>query len=127
MIIGAAPDGRKELLGFHVEFRESAQIWREFLIDIRSCELAIAPEVAVGNDALGFWKAVDEVIPQHPPPAVWFHKISNVLNKLPKSMAPAVTFELQDIHHAETNEAAQPPAVVSFDAVKTDPQGQAMA
>ena len=107
VIIGATPEGRKELLGFHVGVRESAQSWRELLIDIKARGLAMAPEVAVGDGALGFWKAVDEVFPGTRHQRCWFHKISNVLNKFPKSMAPAVTSDLQDIHHAETKAAAR--------------------
>ena len=106
VIIGATPEGRKELLGFHVGIRESAQSWRELLIDIKARGLAIAPEVAVGDGALGFWKAIDEVFPGTRHQRCWFHKISNVLNKFPKSMAPAVTSDLQDIHHAETKVVA---------------------
>ena len=105
-IIGATPEGRKELLGFHVGVRESAQSWRELLIDIKARGLTIAPEVAVADGALGFWKAVDEVFPGTQHQRCWFHKTSNVLNKLPKSMAPAVTSDLQNIHHAETKAAA---------------------
>jgi transposase-like protein len=60
VIVGATPEGSKELLGFHVGVRESAQSWRELLIDIKARGLAMAPEVAVGDGALGFWKAVDE-------------------------------------------------------------------
>jgi len=107
VIIGATPEGRKELLGFHVGVRESVQSWRELLIDIKARGLAMAPEVAVGDGALGFWKAVDEVFPGTRHQRCWFHKISNVLNKFPKSMAPAVTSDLQDIHHAETKAAAR--------------------
>lgn len=105
-IIGATPEGRKELLGFHVGVRESAQSWRELLIDIKARGLTIAPEVAVADGALGFWKAVDEVFPGTQHQRCWFHKTSNVLSKLPKSMAPAVTSDLQNIHHAETKAAA---------------------
>ena len=107
VIIGATPEGRKELLGFHVGVRESAQSWRELLIDLKARGLAAAPEAAVGDGALGFWKAVDEVFPGTRHQRCWFHKISNVLNKFPKSMAPAVTSDLQDIHHAETKAAAR--------------------
>ena len=106
VIIGATPEARKELLGFHVGIRESAQSWRELLIDIKARGLAIAPEVAVGDGALGFWKAIDEVFPGTRHQRCWFHKISNVLNKFPKSMAPAVTSDLHDIHHAETKVVA---------------------
>ena len=107
VIIGATPEGRKELLGFHVGIRESAQSWRELLVGIKARGLAMAPEVAVGDGALGFWKAVDEVFPGTRHQRCWFHKSSNVLNKFPKSMAPAVTSDLQDIHHAETKAAAR--------------------
>ena len=68
--------------------------------------MAIAPEVTVGDGALGIWKAIDEVFPGTRHQRCWFHKFSNVLNKFPKSMAPAVTSDLQDIHHAETKAAA---------------------
>ena len=106
VIIGATPEGKKELLGFHVGIRESAQSWRELLVGIKAHGLTIAPEVAVGDGALGFWKAVDEVFPGTRHQRCWFHKSSNVLNKFPKSMAPTVTSDLQDMHHAGTKAAA---------------------
>ena len=102
VIIGATPEGKKELVGFQVGIRESAQSWRELLIDIKARGLAMAPEVAVGDGAMGFWKAMDEVFPGTGHQRCWFHKISNVLNKFPKSMAPAVKSDLQNIHHAQT-------------------------
>ena len=102
VIIGATPEGKKELVGFQVGIRESAQSWRELLIDIKARGLAMAPEVAVGDGAMGFWKAMDEVFPGTRHQRCWFHKISNVLNKFPKSMAPAVKSDLQNIHHGET-------------------------
>ena len=102
VIIGATPEGRKELLGFQVGVRESAQSWRELLVDIKARGLTMAPEVAVGDGAMGFWKALDESFPGTRHQRCWFHKISNVLNKFPKSMAPAVKSDLQNIHHAET-------------------------
>ena len=73
VIIGATPEGKKELLGFQVGVRESAQSWRELLIDIKARGLATAPEVAVGDGALGFWKAVDEVFPGTRHQRCWFH------------------------------------------------------
>jgi transposase-like protein len=102
VIIGATPEGKKELLGFQVGIRESAQSWRELLVDIKARGLAMAPEIAVGDGAMGFWKALDEVFPSTRHQRCWFHKISNVLNKFPKSMAPAVKSDLKNIHHAET-------------------------
>jgi len=63
VLIGATPEGKKELVGFQIGVRESAQSWRELLIDIKRRGLAIAPDLAVGAGALGFWKAIDEVFP----------------------------------------------------------------
>ena len=63
VLIGATPEGKKELLGFQVGVRESAQSWRELLVDLKTRGLAIAPELATGDGALGFWKALDEVSP----------------------------------------------------------------
>jgi transposase-like protein len=102
VIIGATPEGKKELLGFQVGIRESTQSWRELLVDIKARGLAMAPEIAVGDGAMGFWKALDEVFPGTRHQRCWVHKISNVLNKFPKSMAPAVKSDLQNIHHAPT-------------------------
>jgi len=102
VIIGATPEGRKELVGFQVGLRESAQSWRELLVDIKARGLAMAPEIAVGDGALGFWKALDEIFPGTRHQRCWVHKIANLLNKFPKSMAPAVKSDLQNIHHAPT-------------------------
>jgi putative transposase len=63
VLIGATPEGKKELVGFQVGVRESAQSWRELLVDIKRRGLAIAPDLAIGDGALGFWKAIDEVFP----------------------------------------------------------------
>ena len=61
VLIGATPEGKKELVGFQTGVRESAQSWRELLIDIKQRGLAIGPDLAVGDGALGFWKAIEEV------------------------------------------------------------------
>jgi putative transposase len=106
VIIGATPEGKKELLGFHVGARESTQSWRELLVDLKARGLTIPPELAVGDGALGFWKALDEVFPTTRHQRCWFHKISNILNKFPKSMGPTIKSDLQEIHHAETKAAA---------------------
>jgi putative transposase len=86
VMIGATPEGKKELLGFQVGVRESAQSWHELLIDLKARGLRIAPELADG--ALGFWKALDEVFPGTPHQRCWFHKTGNVLNKVAKSIQP---------------------------------------
>ena len=107
VIVGATPEGKKELLGFHVGLRESAQSWRELLVDLKARGLAVAPEIAVGDGALGFWKALDEVFPGTRHQRCWVHKVANVLNKIPKSMAPAVKSDLRVIWQAETRTAAK--------------------
>lgn len=63
VIIGATPEGKTELLGLVAGMRESAQSWKELLVDLKARGLSIAPEVAVGDGALGFWKALDEAFP----------------------------------------------------------------
>ncbi|ULB11303.1 IS256 family transposase [Cereibacter azotoformans] len=106
VILGATPEGKKELVGFQVGVRESAQSWRELLVDIKARGLGIPPELAVGDGALGFWKALEEVFPGTRHQRCWFHKIANVLNAFPKSMQPAVTSDLREVHHADTRTAA---------------------
>ena len=69
--------------------RESAQSWRELLVDLKARGLAIAPELATGDGALGFWKALEEVFPTTRHQRCWVHKTANVLDKLPKSVQPA--------------------------------------
>ncbi len=107
VVIGATPEGKKELLGFQVGVRESAQSWRELLVDLRQRGLAAAPQIAVGDGAMGFWKALDEVFPGTRHQRCWVHKTANVLNKFPKSMAPAVKSDLRNIWQAETRAAAE--------------------
>ena len=111
VVLGATPEGRKELLGFQVGVRESAQSWRELLVDLKARGLAVPPKLAVGDGALGFWKALDEVFPgtrhQRSNACVRrVHKAANVLNHFPRSMQPGVTADLREISHAETRTAA---------------------
>jgi putative transposase len=100
VLIGATPEGRKELLGFQVGMRESAQSWRELLVDLKARGLAIAPELATGDGALGFWKALDEVSPTTRHQRCTVHKTANVLDKLPKSVQPAAKSDLREIWKA---------------------------
>lgn len=107
VVLGATPEGRKELVGFQVGVRESAQSWRELLVDIKARGLSVPPEIAVGDGAMGFWKALDEVFPGTRHQRCWVHKTANVLNKFPKSMQPAVKVDLREIWQAETRGAAE--------------------
>jgi len=107
VILGATPEGKKELVGFQVGMRESAQSWRELLVDIKARGLKVPPEIAVGDGGMGFWKALDEVFPGTHHQRCWVHKTANVLNKFPKSMQPAVKADLREIWQAETRAAAE--------------------
>jgi putative transposase len=80
--------------------RESAQSWRELLVELKARGLAIAPELATGDGALGFWKALDEVSPTTRHQRCTVHKTANVLDKLPKSVQPAAKSDLREIWKA---------------------------
>ena len=112
IIIGATPEGRKELVGLTDGVRESAQSWRELLLDLKRHGLSIGPELAVADGALGFWQALEEVWPQTRGQRCWVHKIANVLNKLPKSQQSKAKRALQEIWMAETKKHA----LAAFDA-----------
>jgi putative transposase len=106
VIIGATPEGKKELVGFSDGMRESAQSWRDLLLDLKRRGLAAAPELAVADGALGFWKALGEVWPATREQRCWVHKTANVLNKLPKSLHSKAKRALQEIWMAETKKDA---------------------
>jgi transposase-like protein len=107
VIIGADESGRKELLALADGYRESAQSWREVLLDLKRRGLIAAPELAIGDGALGFWKALREVYGQTREQHCWVHKTANVLNKLPKSIQPRAKQHLHEIWMAETKAAAE--------------------
>jgi transposase-like protein len=113
VLIGATPEGKKELLGFQVGMRESAQSWRELLVDLKARGLIIAPEVATGDGALGFWKALDEVSPTTRHQRCTVHKTANVLDKLPKSVQPAAKADLREIWNAPDRTTAET-AIATF-------------
>ncbi len=107
VLIGATPEGRKELLGFQVGVRESAQSWRELLVDLKARGLVIAPKLATGDGALGFWKALDEVSPTTRHQRCTVHKTANVLDKLPKSVQPAAKSNLREVWAAPDRATAE--------------------
>jgi transposase-like protein len=113
VLIGATPEGKKELLGFQVGMRESAQSWRELLVDLKARGLTIAPELATGDGALGFWKALEEVSPTTRHQRCTVHKTANVLDKLPKSVQPAAKADLREIWQAPDRMTAEA-AVATF-------------
>ena len=107
VLIGATPEGKKELVGFQTGVRESAQSWRELLIDIKQRGLEIAPDLAVGDGALGFWKAIEEVFPSTRHQRCWVHKTANVLNKVARSVQVNMKTDLREIYGAPTRAAAE--------------------
>jgi len=106
VVIGATPEGKKDLIGFQVGVRESAQSWRELLVDLKARGLAAAPEIAVGDGALGFWKALDEIFPATRHQRCWVHKSANVLNKVPKSVQQNIKADLREVRDAPDRERA---------------------
>ena len=113
VLIGATPEGKKELLGFQVGVRESAQSWHELLVDLKARGLLIAPELATGDGALGFWKALDAVSPTTRHQRCTIHKTANILNKMPKSVQPAVKADLREVWNAPDRATAEA-AVATF-------------
>lgn len=106
VIMGSDSSGRKEIVGLVDGYRESEASWTELLQQLGQQGLSAAPELAVGDGALGFWKALAKYWPGTKQQRCWVHKTANVLNKLPKSMQPKVKEALQDIWMAETKSQA---------------------
>ena len=113
VLIGATPEGKKELVGFQVGVRESTQSWRELLVDLKARGLVIAPELATGDGALGFWKALDAVSPTTRHQRCTVHKTANILNKMPKSVQPAVKADLREVWMAPDRATAEA-AIATF-------------
>src|SRR4030081_1644098 len=113
VLIGATPEGKKELIGFQTGMRESVQSWKELLVDLKARGLAVAPEVAVGDGALGFWKALDEAFPSTRHQRCWLHKTLNVLDKFPKSVQPNAHKDLHEIWLAPDQATAET-AIAAF-------------
>src|SRR3712207_5904527 len=113
VLIGATPEGKKELIGFQVGLRESAQSWRELLVDLKARGLTIAPALATGDGALGFWKALEEVCPTTCHQRCTVHKTVNILDKMPRSVQPAAKADLREIWAAPDRATAEA-AVTTF-------------
>ena len=106
VIIGVTEHGHKELLAVEDGHRESAASWAELLTGLRERGLTTAPKLAIGDGAMGFWKALSQLLPDTAHQRCWVHKTANVLNKLPRSVQPKVKADLHDIWMAETREDA---------------------
>jgi len=106
VMIGVRADGRKELVAVADGYRESTESWADLLRDCRRRGMT-APVLAVGDGALGFWKAVREVFPATREQRCWWHKQANVLAALPKSAHPSATAAMREIYNAEDIDKAQ--------------------
>jgi transposase-like protein len=106
VLIGATPEGKKELIAVIDGYRESTQSWTELLLDLKHRGLALAPRLAVGDGALGFWAALRKVFPETRQQRCWVHKTANVLNKIPRSVQPRAKADLHAIWQAETRQSA---------------------
>jgi len=106
VLMGATADGKKELIAIQDGQRESEQSWKELLLDVQSRGLTSAPHLAIGDGALGFWKAVRQVWPDVHEQRCWVHKTANVLDKLPKSLQPKAKEMLHEIYLAPSRAEA---------------------
>ena len=115
VIIGADEWGNKDVPGLVDSFRESTQSWRKLLLDLKRRGLDVAPKLAVGDGAIGFWAALHEVYGQTRVQRCWGHKTANVLNamakSMPKSLQPKAKAHLKGIWMAETKAEAN----IAFD------------
>lgn len=106
VMIGVRADGRKELIALDDGFRESTESWADLLRSCRRRGMS-APVLAVGDGALGFWKAVRDVFPETREQRCWFHKMGNVMSAMPKSLHPRAKVAMQQIWMAEDRAHAE--------------------
>jgi len=106
VLMGATKDGKKELIAIHDGYRESEQSWKELLLDVKARGLTIDPQLATGDGALGFWKALSQVFSKTREQRCWVHKTANVLDKLPKRIQPGAKEMIHEIWMADTREHA---------------------
>ena len=109
-VIGVDEMGKKHFLAIEDGVRESTQSWRELLLSLEQRGLN-APQLAIGDGALGFWAALDQIFPSTRQQRCWVHKTANILNKLPKSAQPKAKKALHEIWMAETRDNA----LIAFD------------
>ena len=107
VLMGATADGKKELIALGDGFRESEQSWKALLLDCAARGMTVAPSLAVGDGALGFWKALRQVYPTTREQRCWVHKTANVLDKLPKGQQSKAKAMLHDIWQAATKAEAE--------------------
>ena len=106
VVIGVKADGTKELLACSDGYRESTESWAELLRDLKTRGMG-APMVAVGDGALGFWKALADVFPETAEQRCWVHKTANILDALPKRLHRQAKAAIHEIYGAETRVDAE--------------------
>lgn len=106
VVMGVDEDGEKHLVALDDGTRESVQSWRELLLDAKGRGL-VAPQLAIGDGALGFWGALNEVFPTSRHQRCWMHKSGNVLNYLPTSTQAKAKVDLHQIWMAESRASAE--------------------
>ena len=106
VMIGARLDGSKELVALSDGYRESTESWACLLRDLKKRGMR-APELAVGDGALGFWSALRDVFPETRGQRDWVHKTSNVLDSMPKSVHPRAKAAIREITEAEDKSYAE--------------------
>jgi len=106
VLMGATPEGHKELISVVDGYRESEQSWYELLINLKQRGLLMAPKIAVGDGALGFWAALRKVFGETREQRCWLHKTGNVLNNMPKSIQSKAKSDIHEIWMAATREDA---------------------
>jgi len=107
VLMGATADGTKELIAIADGYRESELSWKELLLDAKRRGMKMSPKLAIGDGALGFWKALAQVFPQTRTQRCWVHKTANVLNKMHKRVHPKAKGLLHQIWMAPTKAAAE--------------------
>ncbi len=107
VLMGATADGKKELIAIQDGQRESEQSWKELLLDVQARGLTLVPKLAIGDGALGFWKAVRQLWSETQEQRCWVHKTANVLDKLPKSVQPKAKDMLHEIYLAPSRAEAE--------------------
>jgi transposase-like protein len=106
VLMGATVDGQKELVAVVDGYRESEQSWYELLVDLKGRGLSLAPKLAIGDGALGFWTALRKVYGETREQRCWLHKTANILNNMPKSVQPRAKTDIHEIWMADTRQHA---------------------
>ncbi|MGZ3391220.1 MAG: IS256 family transposase [Isosphaeraceae bacterium] len=107
VLMGATAEGKKELIAVADGYRESEQSWKELLLDVKARGLEIEPNLAIGDGALGFWKAMRQVWDTTREQRCWVHKMANILDKMPKGVQPKAKAALHEIYGAATKAEAE--------------------